>query len=42
MPGGDLYATVMIHVPKNMKKEERELYERLAELSDFDPRGARR
>ncbi|MEA2439681.1 MAG: curved DNA-binding protein [Thermoleophilaceae bacterium] len=42
MPGGDLYATLMIHVPKNMTKEERELYERLAEVSDFDPRGARR
>jgi curved DNA-binding protein len=42
MPGGDLYATVMIHVPKTLKDEERELYERLAEVSDFDPRRERR
>jgi curved DNA-binding protein len=42
MPGGDLYARVMIHVPKKLKKEERELYERLAEVSDFDPRKERR
>jgi curved DNA-binding protein len=42
MPGGHLYATVMIHVPKKLKKEERELYERLAEVSGFDPRRERR
>jgi curved DNA-binding protein len=42
MPGGDLYATVMIHVPKKLGKAERELYEQLAEVSDFDPRSARR
>ena len=38
MPGGDLYATVMIHVPKQLSKDERKAYERLAEVSDFDPR----
>ena len=42
MPGGDLYATVMIHVPKTLSSEEREAYERLAEVSEFDPRSARR
>jgi curved DNA-binding protein len=42
MPGGDLYATVMIHVQKKLSKDEREAYERLAEVSDFDPRRERR
>jgi curved DNA-binding protein len=42
MPGGDLYATVMIHVPKTLSKDERKAYERLAEVSDFDPRKERR
>ncbi|MDX6646981.1 MAG: curved DNA-binding protein [Miltoncostaeaceae bacterium] len=42
MPGGDLYATVMIHVPKTLSKEERVAYERLAEVSGFDPRSERR
>jgi curved DNA-binding protein len=42
MPGGDLYATVMIHVPKKLSKDERDAYERLAEVSKFDPRSARR
>jgi curved DNA-binding protein len=46
MPGprgdnGDFYARVMIHVPKDLQDEERELYERLAEVSDFDPRKGR-
>jgi curved DNA-binding protein len=36
--GGDLYATVNIKVPKHLSKRERELYEELAEASDFDPR----
>jgi curved DNA-binding protein len=36
--GGDLYATVNIKVPKRLSKRERELYEELAEASDFDPR----
>jgi curved DNA-binding protein len=38
MPGGDMYATVMIHVPKKLSRKEREAYERLAEVSKFDPR----
>lgn len=42
MPGGDLYATVMIHVPKKLSKDERKAYERLAEVSRFDPREERR
>jgi curved DNA-binding protein len=35
---GDLYATLKIMVPKEVSGEEREAYERLAEVSDFDPR----
>jgi curved DNA-binding protein len=42
MPGGDLYARVMIHVPKQLSRDEREAYERLAEVSSFDPRSERR
>ena len=38
MPGGDLYAEVTIVVPKKLSRAERELFERLAEVSDFDPR----
>jgi curved DNA-binding protein len=43
MPGprgesGDLYATVQIRVPKRLSSEERELFERLRESSDFNPR----
>jgi curved DNA-binding protein len=43
MPGprgqrGDLYLTVMIHVPKQLSARERELFEQLADVSDFDPR----
>ena len=41
MAGGDLYATVQIKVPKELSSQERELFERLAETSDFNPRGAR-
>jgi len=46
MPGpkgqaGDLYATVKIKVPKSLSKEERELFEQLAEVSNFDPRSER-
>jgi curved DNA-binding protein len=46
MPGprgghGDLYATVMIHVPKKLSHEERELFERLARVSSFNPREKR-
>jgi curved DNA-binding protein len=35
---GDLYATVQIRVPKNLTDDERELFERLAAVSTFDPR----
>jgi curved DNA-binding protein len=35
---GDLYATVQVAVPRQASDEERELYERLAAVSDFDPR----
>jgi curved DNA-binding protein len=35
---GDLYATVMIDVPRTLTPEEREAFERLASVSDFDPR----
>lgn len=38
---GDLYAVLAIHVPKRLKKEERELFERLAAVSRFDPRRER-
>ena len=40
--GGDLYAVVQIHVPKKLSAQERELFERLAEVSDFNPRRSRR
>ncbi|MEA2209674.1 MAG: curved DNA-binding protein [Solirubrobacteraceae bacterium] len=39
---GDLYAMVSVHVPKRLDKEERELFERLAEVSSFDPRAGLR
>ena len=35
---GDLYAIVKIEVPKQPTDEERELFERLAEVSNFNPR----
>jgi curved DNA-binding protein len=43
MPGpgdtaGDLYAVVKIMVPKKLSKKERELFERLRDVSRFDPR----
>jgi curved DNA-binding protein len=38
---GDLYATIEIEVPKKPTPEERELFERLAEVSQFDPRKGR-
>jgi curved DNA-binding protein len=37
-----LYAVVQIHVPKRLSPQERELFERLAEVSDFNPRRSRR
>jgi curved DNA-binding protein len=36
--GGDLYASVSIKVPKKLKREERKLFEQLAETSKFNPR----
>jgi curved DNA-binding protein len=38
---GDLYAVVMIHVPKKLTKRERELFEQLSQTSKFDPRKGR-
>jgi len=35
---GDLYATLRVVVPSQISDEEKKLYERLRELSDFDPR----
>ncbi|GII64194.1 curved DNA-binding protein [Sphaerisporangium krabiense] len=35
---GDLYAEARISVPRQLGREERELYERLAAISDFNPR----
>jgi curved DNA-binding protein len=38
---GDLYAVVKIMVPKRLKERERELFEELGRVSDFDPRSQR-
>jgi curved DNA-binding protein len=38
---GDLYAHVKIVVPERLTADERDLFERLAAVSDFDPRRAR-
>jgi curved DNA-binding protein len=35
---GNLYAIVKIMVPKKLSRQERKLFEELAEASDFDPR----
>ena len=35
---GDLYAVIQIQVPKRLHEEERELFERLGEVSHFNPR----
>jgi curved DNA-binding protein len=35
---GDMYATVKVAVPKELTNEERELFERLAAVSSFNPR----
>jgi curved DNA-binding protein len=40
-PAGDLYAVLAIHVPKKLTKRERELFEQLASVSKFNPRGRR-
>jgi curved DNA-binding protein len=39
---GNLYATVQIAVPKELSDEERDLFEQLAAVSQFDPRKGRR
>jgi curved DNA-binding protein len=36
---GDLIANVKIVMPKEVSHEEKKLYEKLAEISKFDPRG---
>ncbi|MDG4751600.1 J domain-containing protein [Micromonospora sp. WMMD718] len=38
---GDLYAEVKVMVPDRLTDTERELWQRLADTSSFDPRGAR-
>jgi curved DNA-binding protein len=37
---GDFYAAVKIMVPKSLGKRERELFEELSAVSDFNPRGS--
>ena len=37
-PAGDLYAIVTIRVPKKPTKQERELFEQLRDVSNFNPR----
>ena len=39
---GDLYASVQVAVPKRLSDEERELFERLAGVSEFEPRAGKR
>lgn len=36
---GDLVAEVKIIVPKKLTKQEKELYEKMKEISKFNPRG---
>lgn len=40
-PAGDLFAQASIKVPRHLSDEERDLYERLNQISTFDPRGDR-
>jgi curved DNA-binding protein len=40
-PAGDLFAEIQIMVPPRLSDEERGLFERLAAVSDFDPRRQR-
>ena len=35
---GDLVAEVKIMVPKNLSEEEKEIYQKLNEISSFNPR----
>jgi curved DNA-binding protein len=39
---GDLYAVVQIAVPRRLKRRERELFEELASVSNFDPRSEKK
>jgi curved DNA-binding protein len=39
---GDLYAEIQVMVPRSPSARERELFEELAKVSDYDPRGQRR
>jgi curved DNA-binding protein len=39
-PAGDLIAELRIVVPDPISEDERELFEKLAETSDFNPRAA--
>jgi curved DNA-binding protein len=39
---GDLYAEVRIMVPRRLSRRERQLFEELANASNFDPRSERR
>jgi curved DNA-binding protein len=39
---GDLYAVAQIMVPRKLKKRERELFEELASVSNFDPRSEKK
>jgi curved DNA-binding protein len=41
LANGDLYAHVQIRVPRQVSGEERELFERLRQVSGFDPRERR-
>jgi curved DNA-binding protein len=36
---GDLFAELQVAVPRHLSSEERQLFEKLATLSDFNPRG---
>jgi curved DNA-binding protein len=38
---GDLYAEVEVHVPRDPTPKERELFERLRDVSEFNPRSGR-
>ena len=35
---GDLYVVINIELPQQITEEERHLWEKLSEVSDFDPR----
>jgi curved DNA-binding protein len=40
-PDGDLYATVMIRVPRTLSDPERRVFQELRDVSTFDPRAGR-